>query len=80
MMLRLYYYLTWHCHSIDGNISLTQEAAEYALNLSGGHIFSSPPECIAAAIPEVHVAEVIHNQHITYGGSIYSSTQTMWSF
>lgn len=57
--------ITWHCHTIDSNISLPQKAAENALHLSGGDIFSFPAECVPATVTEVHVAQVIHHQYVT---------------
>lgn len=56
--------ITWHCHAIHSDISLPQQAAENALHLSGGDIFSFPAKCVPAAVTEVHVAKVIHDKYV----------------
>lgn len=56
---------TWHCYAIDCDISLFQKAAQNALHLCGGHIFSPPAERVSTTVTEVHIAQVIHYQYVT---------------
>lgn len=55
---------TWHCYAIDGYVSLFQQIAENALHLCGGDVFSPPAERVPTTVTEVHVAQLIHHQHV----------------
>lgn len=57
--------LTWYSSSIDGYSSVSQQAAEDPLHLCGGNVLPSPTKCVAAAVPEIYVAVLIHHQHVT---------------
>lgn len=56
---------TWHWYAIDSYVSLFQKAAQNALHLCGGDIFSPPAKRVSATVTEVHIAQLIHHQHIT---------------
>lgn len=59
--------VTWHGHAVHGHVGLSQETAEDALHLRGGDVLSSPAEGVPATVTEVHVAQVVHHQHVTWG-------------
>lgn len=56
---------TWHGYAIDRYVSLFQKVAENALHLCGGDIFSPPAERVPTTVTEVHIAQLIHHQHVT---------------
>lgn len=58
---------TWHRDPVDSHICLAQEAAQGSLHLGGGDVLALPAERVAAAVTEVHVPQIVHNQHITCG-------------
>lgn len=58
--------ITWHLHSIHHHIFHVQQAAQRSLHLSGGHVLSFPAERVSCAVFEIHVAVVVHHQHVPW--------------
>lgn len=58
------YVITWHLHSIHHHIFHVQQAAQRSLHLSGGDVLSFPAVRVSCAVFEIHVAAVVHHQHV----------------
>lgn len=56
--------VTWHLDSIHHHIFHVQQTAQSSLHLGGGHVLSFPAVRVSCAVFEIHVAIVVHLQHV----------------